>query len=258
MLMLCNEFKRALYEGKHTVGAFLGLCDPYSSEIMGSAGFDWLLVDHEHAPNTPASVLQQLQVLASCPVQTLVRAVNHDPSHIKQLLDIGVQNLMVPMVESASEAQALVRAMRYPPRGIRGLGAGLARASRWNGIEDYVQAADEQMCLIVQIESQAGVKALDSILAVEGVDAAFIGPSDLAASLGYLGNSAHPEVQSVIEETLKRVRSMGKAAGIFSGGSPECVERYREWGAQFLAVGIDTLLLRRAAVSVAAIYRRNN
>jgi 4-hydroxy-2-oxoheptanedioate aldolase len=254
MHMPLNDFKRALLAGKPQIGAFLGLCDAYAAEIMAMAGFDWLLIDGEHAPNTPASVLRQLQALAPYPVPVVVRTVNHDPALIKQYLDIGVQSLLVPMVESAEQARALVCAMRYPPAGIRGVGTGLARAARWNAVQDYLAQADGQMCLIAQIESQAGLAALDEIAAVDGVDAVFIGPSDLAASLGHLGQPGHPQVQQAISSVLTRMRQIGKAAGIFCTG-PAAVAGYQASGASFLAVGSDTLLLRNAADQLAAACR---
>ncbi len=254
MEMPFNAFKHALREGKMQIGAFLGTCEPYAAEIMATAGFDWLLIDGEHAPNTPESVLRQLQALAAYPVQPVVRTVDHDAARIKQYLDVGVQSLLVPMVESAEQARALVRAMRYPPHGIRGVGTALARAARWNGVGDYLAHADEGMCLIVQVESRTGLEALDKILAVEGVDAVFIGPSDLAASLGHLGKPGHPEVRAAIDDALVCIRKSGKAAGIFSA-DPVAAAEYQKSGASFLAVGVDTLLLRNAAVKLAATFK---
>jgi len=254
MQMPENQFKRRLQAGATQIGAFLGLCDPYSAEIMAGAGFDWLLIDGEHAPNTPESVLRQLQAVAAYPVQAVVRTVDHDAARIKQYLDVGVQSLLVPMVESAAEAEALVRAMRYPPHGIRGVGTALARAARWNGVEGYFAQADAGMCLIVQVESRAGLAALDEILAVDGVDAVFIGPADLAASLGHLGQPGHPEVKAAIEDALVRIRRSGKGAGVFSADAAAAA-RYLESGASFIAVGVDTLLLRNAAVALAGGFK---
>jgi 4-hydroxy-2-oxoheptanedioate aldolase len=252
--MPLNEFKRALQAGQTQIGAFLGLCDPYSAEVMACAGFDWLMIDGEHAVNTPASVLRQLQVLAAYPVRPVVRTLDHDAGRIKQYLDVGVQNLLVPMVESAAQAQALVRAMRYPPAGIRGVGTALARAARWNGVKDYFAQADAQMCLIVQVESRAGLDALDDIAAVEGVDAVFIGPSDLAASLGYLGQPGRPEVKAAVTEALTRIRAAGKGAGVFATDTASATA-YRASGASFLAVGVDAVLLRNAAVQLATSFK---
>lgn len=254
MHMPANRFKRALAAHEFQVGIFLGLADPYCAEIVAGAGFDWLMIDAEHGPNDLRTVLAQLQALAAYPVNAVVRTVDHDPARIKQYLDVGVQSLLVPMVESAEQARSLVRAMRYPPAGIRGVGTALARAARWNGVEGYFARADEEMCLIVQVESRAGLDALDEILAVEGVDAVFVGPSDLAASLGYLGNPGHAEVVAAVAGALARIVAAGKAAGVFSA-DPAAAARYREAGAGFVAVGVDTLLLRNAAVALAQRFR---
>lgn len=249
-----NAFKRALRERRFQVGLFLGLGSAVATEIVATAGFDWLLIDAEHAPNTPASVLPQLQAAAAYPVATAVRPVDHDPAAIKQYLDIGVQTLLLPLVDDAAQAAALVRAMRYPPAGIRGVGASLARASRWNAVPDYLRRAEEELCLIVQIETRSALDNLDAILAVDGVDAAFIGPADLAASLGHLGDSGHPEVRAAIEDALRRIAASGKAAGVFVG-DPTLAAHYRACGASFVAVGGDSPLLRKAAVALAEGFR---
>lgn len=254
MRMSENRFKRALAAGEPQFGAFLGLADPYCAEIMATAGFDWLLIDVEHGPNDLRTVLAQLQSLESYPVEVMVRTVDHDPARIKQLLDIGTRNLLVPMVESADQARELVRATRYPPAGIRGVGTALARAARWNGIEGYFARADAEMCLVVQVESSAGLDALDEILAVEGVDGVFVGPSDLAASIGHLGNPAHPEVKASVEAAIARIGAAGKAPGVFSA-DPVAAQGYRDNGASFIAVGVDTLLLRNAAVALAQTFK---
>ncbi len=248
-----NIFKQRLRQGQRQIGLFLGLGSPYSMEILATAGFDWLLVDAEHSPNTPASVLPQLQAGAAWSAQLVVRPVNHDAALIKQYLDIGVQTLLAPLVDDAAQAAALVRAMRYPPQGIRGVGASLARAARWHGVKDYVKQADAEMCLIVQIETREGLENLDAILAVDGVDAAFIGPADLAASLGRLGDSDHPEVRAAIESALRKIAASGKAAGVFVT-DPALALRYHSCGATFIAVGGDTTLLRNAAVRLAASF----
>ena len=249
-----NAFKQSLREKRRQIGLFVGLGSTCSMEVLATAGFDWLLIDAEHSPNTPASVLPQLQAAAPYPAQLVVRPVNHDAALIKQYLDIGAQTLLAPLVDNADEAAALVRAMRYPPRGIRGVGGSLARAARWNGIKDYAQQADAEMCLIVQIETRQGLENLDAILGVEGVDAAFIGPADLAASLGHLGDSGHPEVRAAIESALLRIAASGKAAGVFVT-DPALAQHYFSCGACFIAVGGDTTLLRNAAVKLAASFR---
>lgn len=254
MDMPLNAFKRALAARQTQIGLFLGLADGYAAEIVATAGFDWLLIDAEHGPNDLRSVIRQLQVLAGYPARPVVRCVDHDPGRIKQLLDGGAQTLMVPMVESARQAGALVKAMHYPPGGIRGVGTAMARAARWNGVERYFAESDGEMCLIVQIESLAGLAALDEIAAVEGVDAVFIGPSDLAAAMGHLGQPGHPKVRERVEAALSAIIAAGKAAGVFSA-DPALAARYLEIGASFLLVGVDALLLRNASVRLAGEFK---
>lgn len=256
MDMPSNLFKQRLRDKRLQVGLFVGLASHYSMEILASAGFDWLVIDAEHSPNNPASVLLQLQAAAPYPPQLLVRPMNHDPALIKQYLDIGAQTLLVPLVDDAAQAAALVRALRYPPQGIRGVASSMARAACWNGVQGYVRHANDEVCLVVQIETRRGLENLDEIVAVEGVDAAFIGPADLAASLGHLGDSGHPEVRAAIEAALKRIAASGKAAGVFVT-DPALARHYRDCGASFIAVGGDTTLLRHAAVTLVAEFRDN-
>lgn len=254
MDMPLNHFKRALAQRQMQIGIFVGLGDTIAAEVIGTAGFDWLIVDGEHGPNDLRSIIGQLQALAPYDAHLTVRTVDHDVAKIKQLLDAGAQTLMVPMVESAAEAAKLVSAMRYPPVGIRGVGTALARAARWNGVPDYLAHADREMCLLVQIESTRALAALDDILGVDGVDGVFIGPADLAASMGHLGNPAHPEVQAAIEAALRKIVASGKAAGALATDT-ETAARYQAIGACFLQVGVDTLLLRNAAVSLAEQFK---
>ncbi len=249
MDMPLNQFKRAIKARETQIGLFLGMADGYAAEMVATAGFDWLLIDGEHGPNDLRSIIRQLQVLAAYPSRAVVRTVDHDPARIKQLLDGGAQTLMVPMVETAAQAEALVRAMRYPPFGIRGVGTAMARAARWNGVDGYFANADQEMCLIVQIESVAGLAGLDQILQVEGVDAVFVGPSDLAAAMGHLGQPGHPEVKAAVEGALQKIAASGKAAGVFSA-DPALAASYREIGASFLLVGVDALLLRNASAQL--------
>jgi 4-hydroxy-2-oxoheptanedioate aldolase len=256
MEMPQNLFKQRLRENRLQIGLFVGLTSPYSMEILASAGFDWLVIDAEHSPNNPASVLPQLQAAAPWPVQLLVRPMNHDPALIKQYLDIGAQTLLLPLVDDAAQAAALVRAVRYPPQGIRGVAASMARAACWNGVQDYVKHANEQVCLIVQVETRQGLENLDAILAVDGVDGVFIGPADLAASLGHPGEARHPEVKAAIEAALKRIAASGKAAGVFVTESG-MARHFRDCGASFIAVGGDTTLLRNAALKLAAAFRHD-
>lgn len=254
MEMPKNLFRQKLRQGQWQVGLFVGLANGISMEILAGAGFDWLVIDAEHTPNNPASVLAQLQAAAPYPVQLLVRPMSHDAALIKQYLDAGAQTLLLPLVDNAEQARQLVRAVRYPPEGIRGVAASLSRAARWSGIKDYVKHANAEVCLVVQVETRAGLENLDAILAVEGVDGVFIGPADLAASLGHLGDSGHPEVRAAIEAALPRIAASGKAAGIFVT-EPALAQHYRACGASFVAVGGDTTLLRSAAVDLAASFQ---
>lgn len=256
MEMPRNLFKQGLAGGQWQVGLFVGLASAYSMEIIAGAGFDWLVIDAEHSPNNPASVLAQLQAAAPYPGQLVVRPMSHDPALIKQYLDAGAQTLLVPLVDDAEQAHALVRAVRYPPQGIRGVAASLARAARWTGVADYVKLANAEVCLVVQIETRRGLENIEAILAVEGVDAAFIGPADLAASLGHLGDAGHPEVRGAIEDALRRIVATGKAAGVFVT-DPMLAAKYRGLGASFVAVGGDTTLLRNAAMKLAEAFRDN-
>lgn len=242
MDMPINRFKQRLNSGEAQIGLWLGLADAYCAELAANAGFDWLLIDGEHAPNDLRGMLGQLQAVAPYASEAVIRPVIGDTALIKQVLDIGAQTLLVPMVESAAQARELVRAMRYPPQGIRGVGSALARASRWNSIDGYLDQADAQMCLLVQIESLQGLANLDAIAAVEGVDGVFIGPADLSASMGHRGNPGHPDVQAAIEDAIARIRQAGKAAGILSADE-KLARRYIELGAGFVAVGVDTTVL---------------
>ena len=254
MDMPINTFKQRLRSGEAQIGLWLGLADAYCAELAANAGFDWLLIDGEHAPNDLRAMLGQLQAVAPYPGQPVIRPVIGDTALIKQVLDIGVQTLLVPMVESADQARELVRAIHYPPHGVRGVGSALARASRWNSIPGYLDKADEQMCLLVQIENREGLANLDAIAAVEGVDGVFIGPADLSASMGFRGNPGHPDVQAAIEDAIARIRRAGKAAGILSADE-KLARRYIELGAAFVAVGVDTTVLMRGLQALASTFK---
>ncbi|MCE0777576.1 4-hydroxy-2-oxoheptanedioate aldolase [Pseudomonas sp. NMI542_15] len=249
-----NSFKARLKSGEPQIGLWLGLADAYCAELAANAGFDWLLLDGEHAPNDIRSLLSQLQSVAPYPSQPVIRPVVGDTALIKQVLDIGAQTLLVPMVETAEQAQHLVRSVTYPPSGIRGVGSALARASRWNTLPDYLNKADEEICLLVQIENREGLDNLDAIAAVEGVDGVFIGPADLSAAMGYRGNPGHPEVQAAIEDAIVRICKAGKAAGILSADET-LARRYLELGATFVAVGVDTTVLMRGLQTLAARFK---
>ena len=249
-----NRFKAALARGDTLYGCWAGFADPYATEILATAGFDWLVIDGEHAPNDLRTIMAQLQVLKGEASHPVVRLPMGEVWAIKQVLDAGAQTLLIPLVESADQARALVRAMRYPPQGIRGSGAALARASRFSAIPDYIATANAQMCLLVQVETRAGIDALDDILSVEGVDGVFIGPSDLAADIGHPGDSTAAEVQEVIRDALGRIAASDKAAGILATDDATA-QTYRAWGAEFLAVGIDVVMLAQAARATAARWR---
>jgi 4-hydroxy-2-oxoheptanedioate aldolase len=248
-----NPFKAALARGEPQVGLWLSLAQPYSAEVCASAGFQWLLIDGEHAPNDVRSTLAQLQAVAAYPAHPVVRAVSGDPALIKQLLDIGVQTLLVPMVDTPEQARAIVAATRYPPQGMRGVGAAVARASRWGARRDYLDAANDEACLLVQAETVAALTHLKDICAVDGVHGVFIGPADLAASMGHRGNPGHPEVQAAIETAIRTIVDSGKAAGTLTG-DPKLARRYLELGARFVAVGIDVTMLVQAARKLAADF----
>lgn len=249
-----NTFKQRLKGGEPLIGLWVGLADAYAAELAATLGYDWLLLDGEHAPNDLRSLLGQLQAVAPYRSQPIVRPPIGDAVLIKQLLDIGAQTLLVPMVESATQARELVRAMRYPPEGIRGVGSALARASRWNTVPDYLNRAEEQLCLLVQVENRAGLAALPEILAVEGVDGVFIGPADLSAALGHRGNPGHPEVQAAIETAIGHIVASGKAAGILSADQG-LARRYLELGATFVAVGVDTSVLVKGLQTLLANFK---
>ena len=245
-----NPFKKALADGGMQFGCWLGLADAFSAELMGQAGFDWLVVDGEHGPNDLRSILSQLQVLAATDAHPVVRLPVGETYMIKQVLDAGAQTVLVPMVESADQARQLVRDVTYPPHGDRGVGYALTRASKFSTIADYGTTADAQICLLVQVENLRGLAALDDILAVEGVDGVFIGPADLAADMGHMGNAAHADVQAAIMDALRRIQAAGKAPGILSTRD-EMTNDAIAAGAQFVAVGADILLLGNAARALA-------
>jgi len=249
-----NTFKIAISTpGKPQIGFWLALATPYSAEVCATAGFDWLLIDAEHAPNDVPSILAQLQAIAPYPAHAIVRPPVGDPNLIKQLLDIGVQTLLVPMVETAAQAAALVAATRYPQAGMRGVGGALARASRWNAVPNYLHRANAEICVLVQVESVTGLKNLDAIAAVEGVDGVFIGPSDLAATMGHLGNPTHPEVLAAIEDAIPRIKLAGKPPGILTFDEP-LIQHYSELGCRFIAVGADVILLTKVVRALAQKY----
>lgn len=219
---------------------------PLVAEICAGSGLDILLVDGEHSPVGLESILAQLQAVAAYPVTPVVRAPIGDAVILKQLLDLGAQNVLVPMVDSVEQAEAMVRAVRYPPLGVRGVGSALARSSRWSRIPDYLARAHELVSLTVQIETAEGLAAAGEIAAVEGVDALLVGPADLAASLGLLGQQNHPDVVAAVESVIRAGRTAGTPVGV-NAFDPTTADRYAEAGAAYLLVGSDVTLLARAS-----------
>lgn len=249
-----NLFQQALRAGRPQIGLWLGLGDPYTAELCATADFDWLLIDGEHGPNDLRSTLAILQAVAAYPAQPVVRVPHGEPAWIKQILEIGATTLLVPMVESAEQAQALVRAVRYPPQGLRGVGSGLARSSRWGARPAYLHEANAATCLLVQVETASALRQAAAIAAVDGVDGVFIGPSDLSASMGLLGQPDHPEVRAAITQAVQTVRAAGKAVGILAT-DPALAQHWLDQGATFVAVGVDATLLARATRELARRFK---
>ncbi len=251
-----NPFKAAIKRGELQLGCWLGLAEPYVAEISASAGFDWLLIDAEHAPNDLRSIIAQMQVIAASTSHSVVRPPIGETWIIKRLLDAGAQTILVPMVESAEQAQALVDAITYPPHGVRGVGSALVRASGFAAIPDYLQTARDEICLLVQVENRKGLEALDDILKVDGIDGVFIGPSDLAADLGFIGKAGAPEVRQAVLDAMGKIVAAGKAAGILTLDQ-KLQSDSLEAGATFIATNIDVTLFARS-IREAAISAREH
>ncbi len=241
-----NQFKRALESGKTQFGLWSTLSNSFAVEVIAGAGYDWLLLDTEHSPGDPLTVLPQLQTIAGYPsVSALVRPAANDAVLIKRFLDIGAQTLLIPYVQTREEAEYAVRATRYPPNGIRGVSA-LTRATRFGREKDYFATCADDICMIVQIETQEALNNLDAIAKVEGIDALFIGPADLAASLGYGANQSHADMRAVVIDTIKRIKASGKPAGLLTGDT--ALQRSAmNAGIDFIAIGVDAGLLARAS-----------
>lgn len=248
-----NRFKEAIRAGRQQIGLWVSLANAYSTEIVAGSGFDWLLLDGEHSPNDPITVLPQLQAAAAYDVSAIVRPAWNDRVLIKRYLDAGAQGLLIPYVQSAEEAEAAVASVRYPLRGARGV-AGTTRASRFGRIANYYRDAEKEICLLVQVETRQGLDHLEAIARVDGVDGVFIGPADLAAGLGHLGDMQHAEVQSSIRDAIGRIRACGKPAGILATDEPS-TRRYIEWGTTFTAVGLDAMILKVETEKLAAKYK---
>lgn len=251
--MTPNAWRERLSTDTPQFGMWIAAGNSYTAEICAGSGLDWLMLDQEHVPNDLRSTLSQLQAVAAYPIEVLVRPASGDPVVIKQLLDIGVTNLIVPMVESAAEAAALVAATRYPPAGIRGVGSALARASRWNRTSDYLITAQDTVTLTVQVESTAGLAELKGIASTPGVDAVFIGPADLAASMGYLGRPMDPVVVEAVEQAISDITACGTVAGV-NAFDETLARRYVAAGARFVLVGADVAILARGSDELARRY----
>ena len=239
-----NQFRRDLNAGKQLIGCWCSLASPITTEILGLAGFDWLLLDGEHSPNDVLSFIPQLMALKDSVSAPVVRPQWNDTVEIKRLLDAGFYNFLIPFVQSAEEAQRAVAATLYPPEGVRGVSIA-QRSNRYNTVKDYLKIINDNITVMVQIENRAGVEAIDSICAVSGVDGLFIGPSDLAAAYGHLGNPSHPEIQDAMRTVFDRARAQGKPVGILAPAEADA-RRYIEMGATFVAVGSDLGVFRGA------------
>ena len=241
-----NPFKTAIAARQPQIGLWLSMADPYLAEAAATTGYDWLLIDGEHAPNDLRRTLGALQAVAPHGAQPVVRVVEGSTALIKQMLDIGAKTLLVPMVDTAEQALSIVAATQYPPRGVRGVGSAVGRASQWSARGDYLAVADDEVCLLVQAETTTALANLEAICAVDGVHGVFIGPADLAASMGHRGNPGHPAVQAAIEGAMQTIIASGKAAGTLTS-DPVLAQRYLQLGCSFVAVGVDMLILVNAA-----------
>jgi 4-hydroxy-2-oxoheptanedioate aldolase len=249
-----NRFKRAILAGAPQIGLWNSLSSPVAVEVIAGSGFDWILLDTEHAQTDLPLLHAQLQAMMEHPeTSPIVRVPWNDMVTIKRYLDAGVQSLLIPYVQNEREAADAVRYTRYPPRGVRGF-AGSSRATRFGRIRDYHTRASDEICVLVQVETLEAVAHLDSIAAVEGVDGIFVGPGDLSASMGHLGDLGHPEVRKLVDDTLKRIRKAGKAPGIITGDEA-LARHYLEIGALFVAVGADVGVLARGTEALAAKFR---
>lgn len=248
-----NSFKRALKAGKPQIGLWCSLSSHYAIELVAGSGFDWLLLDTEHSPNDLENVVTQLQAASAYPTAAVVRPAWNDMVLIKRYLDIGARSLLIPYVSSAEEARTAVAYTRYPPAGVRGV-AGTTRANRFGRVKDYAKRAHEELCVLVQVETKQGLENIEAICAVEGVDGVFIGPADLHASLGYLGETANPAVMPLMLEAVRRIRKAGNAPGFLTGVEGDA-RKVLEAGGLFVAVGADAGLLARSADALAAKFK---
>lgn len=249
MEMPRNRFKSAIKQGKLQIGLWNSLCSAFATDVIADSGFDWILLDTEHAPNEIPNVMAQLQALSTSTATPIVRPAWNDTVLLKRVLDIGAQAVLVPFVQNAEEAKRAVAACHYPPSGVRGV-TGSGRASRFGRVKDYLKQANDEICILVQVETAEAIGHLEAIAAVPGIDGIFVGPADLAASMGHIGNSAHPDVQAAIQDVVTRLKKVGKPAGILTPNEAEA-DRYIEWGYTFVAVGSDLGLLSKNADALA-------
>jgi 4-hydroxy-2-oxoheptanedioate aldolase len=249
-----NSFKHALRRGEAQIGLWSSLSSNYTVEVIAGAGFDWILLDMEHSPNDLESLLAQLQAAAPYATHPVVRVPWNDMVGMKRVLDVGAQSLLVPYVSTADEAAAAVSHTRYPPRGMRGV-AGTTRATRFGRIKDYARRAHDELCLLVQVETQAALDNIEAICKVDGIDGVFIGPADLHASLGHTGEIAHPQVKPRIDDAIRRIRKAGRAPGILTPNEADA-RHWLECGALFVAVGADVGILARGAEALAAKFKK--
>jgi 4-hydroxy-2-oxoheptanedioate aldolase len=254
MKLPANRFKAALREPGVQMGLWLSLGSAITAEISATSGFDWLLADSEHGPNNPLTITEQLRSAGQYPVSFVARAQDGTGASIGPLLDAGVQTIMVPKVGTVPQAQTIARQMHYPPTGERGVAIGSVRASRWGAIDDYMGKAADQLCLLIQVETRKALSNLPELAAVEDVDGFFIGPNDLAASLGHPGRPSHPEVQQVIEHAISLLASRGRPVGILTGNIEDAA-RYARLGCRFIAVGSDAGTLARGLRDLASSTR---
>jgi len=253
-MSITNKFKAAIHSGKKQYGIWNGIPHSYAAEILAGAGFDWVLIDAEHGPFDISQIVIQLQAMSRYDTTPILRIPSADHVYMKTLMDAGVQSFIIPMIEDKQTAEYIVQAVKYPPEGIRGVGTALARAAQWNRVDDYFHKANNEMCIIAQIESVAGVEALDDILQVDGVDVIFLGPADLAASMGYIGQPSHPDVVSALDNCLSKIIAAGKKPGVLTS-SKELIADYSAKGAQMIGVGLDTIILAKATKALAEFYK---
>lgn len=247
-----NRFKRRLKDGETLIGLWAQAGHATISEVVADAGFDWLLIDGEHAPLEVPTIIDQLRVIEPSGTPAIVRPAWNDPVILKRVLDTGVQTLLVPFVQTAEEARRAVASCRYPPSGTRGVAATI-RANRYGRIADYHGRANDEICILVQLETGEAVGRLEEIAAVDGVDGLFIGPSDLAASLGYIGKNAHPDVRAMIADACRRARAVQTPIGILAPVEADA-RAFLEMGFQYVAVGSDVAVLRKAVSELRARF----